>query len=86
MSHFTWVRRTLVFIEEVEYLFTSPDDNNNMCIYSHLLSSTERRTHRPQVEETTSHVKSRADPAEEQRGAEVVPVGVKAESKDLCFI
>lgn len=45
---------------------------------SRFLPSTEGCTHRPQVEETTSRVKGWAHPAEEQRRAEVKPVGVPA--------
>lgn len=80
----------LVFIEEVGrgvFLFTSTD----MWSHSRYFSSTERRAHRPQVEETTGHVKAWADPAEEQWRAKVIPVGDKTETvrilyKDLGFI
>lgn len=52
-----------------------------LCIDSPFFSSTEGRTHRPQVEKPTCSVKGRAHPAEEQRGAEVKPAGVPAATK-----
>lgn len=51
------------------------------CIDSPFFSSTQRCTHRPQVEKPTRCVKGRAHPAEEQRGTEVKPAGVPAASK-----
>lgn len=52
-----------------------------LCIDSPFFSSTERRTHRPQVEKPTRCVKGRAHPAEEQRGSEVKPAVVAADTK-----
>lgn len=46
----------------------------SMCLHSRVFSSAQRPVHRPHVEKAAGHMKGWADPAEEHRGAELIPV------------